>query len=337
MEIRSKEHSEISLLAIDRSIKSLASGNDLDMSDFIKTYGEYDSEIFISTYNFSNPRHCTENDEQLLKVRASTSTGPQSGRENSSPTSEVVDDLNESARSETHDAGTTVFIRSNFPESWFYETISMNDKTTMPLDVTLPDSITTWEFTAFSLNKHGFALATPKQLVVKQDFFMKVNLPYAGRIDEILDIDVIIFNFHNHNSTVNVTLSINQNGIFVERNINCSSLKVNGNRYSKTVMAKKKQGTKVAFSFQPKKIGVVKLNFNAISNDQTKRDALERSLEIVNYGIKDFKREKYVSIFNESTNFDARLAFDDFVCASISAGVVGDIVSDGQKHEQEFK
>lgn len=334
MEIKSLKHSEVSLLAIDKSITALATGNDLEMSDFINIYGNYDSDIHITTYNFSNPRTCTPEDEKLLEPIISDGTGVQSTKISASSLT-IKEDRNEDARSENQTEGKTFFVRSNFPETWLYEAHNMNDDDLKTLELTLPDTITTWIFTAFSLNKYGFALATPQHLVVKQNFFVKMNLPYAGRVEEILAVDAIVFNFLKSDKEVTVEFSMIGKGDLVEKNADCSGLRLNKNVYSRTVIAKQGQGTKVTFNFLPKEKGKISFTLVATSADKNEKDALMRSINVVDYGIKEYTREKVVSNLKKSTQFYSASDFGS--CTSLSAGVAGDIVSKALTYDKNFK
>lgn len=335
MEIRSMQHSEVSLLAIDKSVTTLASGNDLEMSDFIKVYGSYDSDILISQYNFSNPRTCTPDDEKLLELIKTNVPGAQTTSNIAESAGRYVENQDKAEMSGEQKEAATMFIRSNFPETWLYETHNMNDQNVKTLELTLPDTITTWIFTAFSLNEKGFALATPKQLMVKQDFFVKMNLPYAGRVEEILAVDTIVFNFLETDTNVELQLSIVGNATIVEIEADFSWVQLDKNVLSKTVNAKRGKGTKVTFNFLPKENGKLTFTLKAISKDKNKNDGLVRSIDIVNYGIKMYTREKYVSNFNESRPFYASRSFDN--CTSLSAGVVGDIVSNALIYDYKIE
>lgn len=241
------------------------------MSDFIKNYGEYDPDIYVSTFRFSNPRECNREDKYLLTLSKFLYPRHPSKTEVTTPSNEFIQEK----------------FTSKFPETWLHETINMNNKSTRRLNLTLPDSVTTWDFKSISLNKFGITLAEQKQLVVKQDFFMKVVVPYSTIVDEILDIDVIVFDFRDNNSSVILTLSIDQKGFIVERTADCSYLLLSNKGYSKTVMVKDNQGTKVNFNVQPKEIGNLKLTLRSISYDQTKKSSLERSIEVINYGVRN--------------------------------------------------
>jgi hypothetical protein len=76
----------------------------------------------------------------------------------------------------------------------------------------IPDSITTWELTAFSINKHGLALTEqPIALTVSQNFFVSVNLPYSAVRGQKLDISVSVHNYFKADTHVKVTLHNNNN------------------------------------------------------------------------------------------------------------------------------
>lgn len=86
-------------------------------------------------------------------------------------------------------------LRHKFPETWIWKTNKTTDGSGL-ISSTVPDSMTTWLITGFSINsQYGFALAKPRELIVSQEFFVELNLPYSLRFGEILKLEVIVFNF----------------------------------------------------------------------------------------------------------------------------------------------
>ncbi|CAM1300318.1 c3 (predicted), partial [Pycnogonum litorale] len=86
--------------------------------------------------------------------------------------------------------------RTFFPESWLYKEIQMGGATDEEIVVTLPHSITTWVFQAVSVSKvRGICVADPKELVIHQNVFLDVNLPYSVVRNEEIELKVTIFNY----------------------------------------------------------------------------------------------------------------------------------------------
>ncbi|XP_068130213.1 A.superbus venom factor 1-like [Hyperolius riggenbachi] len=98
----------------------------------------------------------------------------------------------------------SVIVRSQFPESWMWETKEMtetpdkNGISTKTLNVLLQDSITTWEVLAVSLSKgKGICVSKPHDIVVKLDAFIDLRLPYSVVRNEQVEIRAIIYNYGN--------------------------------------------------------------------------------------------------------------------------------------------
>lgn len=340
MKINSMAHSEISLLAIDKSVTTLATGNDLEMSDFIKMYGNYDSNIQIETYDFSRPRACTKTDNDLLELIPKSDTAQQSSLiEQEAATTISNNDDNDELQHQKDVK--TKFVRSNFPETWLYDTVYMNKEESRQFFHTVPDTITTWIFTAFSLNKNGFALAKPQTQLVKQNFFVKVNVPYEGRVGEIITIDAIVFNFLDEKEDVNATVEFNiENGSDMyeliektSRDHSCQNKETSVN--GKEIFVKHGQGNKVSFNFIPKKTGKIVFTMTAEETKSEERDAVRRSINIINIGIKEIVNKKVYKTLSTPGTYKTELHFDN--CTTLSVGVAGDIVSNAFSYNNELK
>lgn len=340
MKIKSMAYSEVSLLAIDKSVTALATGNDLEMSDFIKMYGNYDSNIQIETYDFSSPRACTKKDNDLLQLIPKSDTVGQSSLTEQEAEKNVFNN-DENVEFQHQKDVNTKFVRSNFPETWLYDTVNMNSEESIQLSLTVPDTITTWIFTAFSLNKNGFALAKPQTQLVKQNFFVKVNVPYEGRVGEIITIDAIVFNFLDQKEDVNATVTFNienESDMYdliekTSRDKSCQNKETSVNE--KKIFVKHGQGNKVSFNFIPKKTGKIVFAMIAEETKSEEKDAVVRSINIINIGIKEIENKKVYFTLKTSGTFLKEYKFD--TCTTLSVGVAGDIVSNAFTYKDELE
>jgi CD109 antigen len=73
----------------------------------------------------------------------------------------------------------------------------------------VPDTITSWIISAFSLNKvNGLGLAdAPTSLTVFKSFFVSTSLPYSVKRGEALTVSVQVFNYLSKDQEVLVRLS----------------------------------------------------------------------------------------------------------------------------------
>lgn len=78
----------------------------------------------------------------------------------------------------------------------------------MDLNLTLPDSVTTWSFLAVGLSTNkGFCVSEALEQAVEQLFFADVRLPYkASRLEEI-KIKILIYNYHTYEIKVNIQVT----------------------------------------------------------------------------------------------------------------------------------
>ena len=97
-------------------------------------------------------------------------------------------------------------VRQFFPETWLwmpeFETASDGSAT---MELTAPDSITTWRLNAVSTSNSGLGI-TQSELVVFQEFFGEFDLPYAVTRGEQFPVRVQIFNYLDEPQQVHVEL-----------------------------------------------------------------------------------------------------------------------------------
>ena len=71
-------------------------------------------------------------------------------------------------------------MRKFFPEAWLWAAVDVDSSGTAQLPVTAPDTITTWELSAFGVNgQAGVGVAAERaKLTVFKDFYVELALPY---------------------------------------------------------------------------------------------------------------------------------------------------------------
>jgi len=98
-------------------------------------------------------------------------------------------------------------VRQFFPETWVWEPELLTDDSGMAdVDLSAPDSITTWRLHAVSSSSDGFGIAETG-LKVFQDFFVDPDLPYAVTRGEEFPVTVQVYNYLDMEQQVTVTLS----------------------------------------------------------------------------------------------------------------------------------
>ena len=165
-------------------------------------------------------------------------------------------------------------VRSFFPETWVWVDVDSDAGTglaTLP-DLVAPDSITTWQFAAFSTHPTGgLAVADESSLLkVFKPFFVSPNLPYSAIRGEELVVRVGVFNYLERSLDVTVEIASSPDFDVVSA----------GGASSVVSVAAKGTGT-ATFTIRPKKLGDVDVQVSGrTSADVGHADAVKRSVRI---------------------------------------------------------
>ncbi|KAK2909404.1 hypothetical protein Q8A67_005241 [Cirrhinus molitorella] len=173
--------------------------------------------------------------------------------------------------------------RTKFPESWLWEevdlptcdeceTTSITDK-----EVHLKDSITTWQILAVSLSPTlGICVAEPEEMVVQNEFFIDLKIPYSAVRGEQLEIKAVIHNYTPHNlKMVNVFL--------IETENVCSSASKKG-KHMTPLSINKGSSEAVSYVIIPKTLGNHIIEVKASALDFS--DGVKKTLKVVSKGVR---------------------------------------------------
>ncbi|XP_073826198.1 thioester-containing protein 1 allele S1-like [Musca autumnalis] len=193
-------------------------------------------------------------------------------------------------------ANTPLKFRKKFPETWIFENYEITNNTTK-LTLNIPDTITTWHVTAFSVNeKTGFGIVDgPTDITTIQKFFINLNLPYSVKRGEIVSIPILIHNYHDKNLETEVTL-FNENSefYFMESTIFNTEEGSSEQRRIKRHTVTANNVSTVSFLINPRLVGELKLRITA--TNPISSDAVEHVLKVEPEGIK--KQENKVLYIN---------------------------------------
>lgn len=121
-----------------------------------------------------------------------------------------IDDADDVVPSD--EAATSEILRENFQETWIFDTIEIDSDGTAVKNYEALDEITTWQVSAFSSKKNfGISIADPQELTVKNEFFVKLNLPYSIRYTEVLRLDILVYNYVASNGPVEAKIQLENN------------------------------------------------------------------------------------------------------------------------------
>ncbi|XP_049537265.1 CD109 antigen-like isoform X5 [Anopheles darlingi] len=181
-------------------------------------------------------------------------------------------------------------VRKSFPESWIWLTImNMSFSGEKTLQKKVPDTITSWIITGFSVNPvYGLGLTQrPRKLNVFLPFFVSTNLPYSVKRGEVVAIPIVVFNYMEDDLTAKVVLENNEQEFEfadVENEVIDTS-KVELSR-EKRVAVPANSGKTVSFMVKPKKLGHITIKVQATSD--VAGDAVERQLLVEPEGLPQY-------------------------------------------------
>lgn len=164
----------------------------------------------------------------------------------------------------------------------------------------MPDTITSWVITGFSVNsKFGLGLTkNPKTLNVFQPFFVSLNLPYSVKRGEVVSIPVVLFNYLR--SDVEAELIIhneNDDFEFIDDEKDAKLI-----RHRQLTVASN-NGVNVNFIVKFNKVGQIPIKITA--NSAIAGDAIERLLLVEPEGVPQFINKAVFVDLRETQQFNA--------------------------------
>lgn len=162
-------------------------------------------------------------------------------------------------------------VRTFFPETWLWKPdLLTGEDGSAILDLTAPDSITTWKLHAVSTSDKGLGIADG-QIRVFQDFFAEPDLPYSVIRGDRFPLVVRIFNYIDDEQTIRVTLE------------NAEGLGLQDEPVQEVSIAGQSAGS-VTFTLQPDKVGMIPVSIIAQSSQRA--DAIIKQLKVEPEGIR---------------------------------------------------
>ncbi|XP_068021293.1 CD109 antigen [Melanerpes formicivorus] len=155
------------------------------------------------------------------------------------------------------------YVRTHFPETWLWVDTRMSSGTDTTLEVTAPDTITSWLASAFVVSERGGLGVTtaPVELEAFQPFFLYLNLPYSVIRGEQFILEVNIFNYLKEEAEVTVTLDMDE---AFEIILTSNEINATGNQESVSVPSE--DGKTLQFPIRPKQLGEIPIRVTATSS-----------------------------------------------------------------------
>lgn len=217
-------------------------------------------------------------------------------------------------------------VRTEFPETWLWEDFEVdNPNGTMSIVKKVPDTITSWVISAFSLNSNtGLGLTkNPKTLKVFQPFFVSLNLPYSVKRGEVVAVPVVVFNYLDKDVTADLILH-NENGEFeFVDDVDDKAIR------KRQVTVASNTGISSTFLVRFTSVGQIPLKVTATSN--IAGDAVIRILQVDPEGVPQFVNKALFVDLRETDTFDADQNIDvpeNIVPGSLKINVnaIGDLL-----------
>ncbi|XP_037958039.1 alpha-1-inhibitor 3-like isoform X2 [Teleopsis dalmanni] len=352
LQINTDPGSFIGLLGVDQSVLLLKSGNDLNKEQIFKSFDKFKCETPSTRASFGRypgrksglvtlTNAFTDYHHTLMKKRCAM---PQSVGLFGAPAAlgfarssnmESVESLSIGAP-----GGMALpnlpqppppTIRKEFLENWIFENIEDSGKNIVNLTKKIPDTITSWVITGFSLNYDtGIALTkSPTTIKTFRPFFISTNLPYSVKRGEVFSVPVIIFNYMDKLLEATVTLDNSDDEYEFIDDLNDQKTR------TQNVSVGSNIGETINFSIRPKKIGNITLKITAIS--PLAGDAIHKELKVEPEGVTIYKNYDYYlhtdessSEFTHSTTLDIPKEIvpdSEYIEVSVMGDILGSTIS----------
>ncbi|XP_035781234.1 CD109 antigen-like isoform X1 [Anopheles albimanus] len=182
-----------------------------------------------------------------------------------------------------------LFLSQEIQNTWLFDNTYSGFSGEKTLQKKVPDTITSWIITGFSVNPvYGLGLTQrPRKLNVFLPFFVSTNLPYSVKRGEVVAIPIVVFNYMADDLTATVVLENNEQEFEfadVENEIIDTS-KVELSR-EKRLAVPANSGKSVSFMVKPKKLGHITIKVQATSD--VAGDAVERQLLVEPEGLPQY-------------------------------------------------
>ncbi|XP_032574230.1 CD109 antigen isoform X5 [Drosophila sechellia] len=331
LRIKTDADSFVGLLGVDQSVLLLKSGNDLSQDDIFNSlnkyqtstpwmngYGRYPGQTsgLVTLTNANYPY----NTERRIFIRPGIGfPRPLFNRVT------VTGSLAQNVPTEPQ-------VRKEFPENWIFNIFENVGAEGFTLTKKIPDTITSWVVTGFSLNPtSGIALTkSPSKIRVFQPFFVSTNLPYSVKRGEVIAIPVVIFNYLDKTLDADVVMdNSDQEYEFTEATNEVLEKAIDEVRRVKRVTISANSGKSVSFMIRPKSVGFTTLKITATS--ALAGDTIHQKLKVEPEGVTQFEnRAVFINLKDQpemSQSLDAEIPSEVVPQSEfIEFSVVGDLL-----------
>ncbi|XP_037031199.1 CD109 antigen-like isoform X2 [Bradysia coprophila] len=347
--VSTKAGSFVGLLGVDQSVILLKDGNDLSKSEVLSELDEYNRGRYSQWTDYNGW-------QDFKNVVLLTNAIEPERREvieyyDYDDASNFMDTtrINDNSKKDSVKKGDvrSPTVRVEFPETWIFELINDSHWTvvnsnlstgTKTIQKKVPDTITSWVITGFTMNDvYGLGLTkSPSTLKVFQPFFVSLNLPYSIKRGEAVAIQIVVFNYMDKSVSATVTLeNAEQEFVFSDPSNEVEEKPKIEKSRKKNINIKSNDGAPVSFLITPTKAGPIKIKVTATSS--LAGDAIEKTLLVVPEGVPQHKTKAFFIDLRDKSEFSDKFTMEipknavpDSTRITVSG--VGDIMSSSIKN-----
>ncbi|KAH3716732.1 hypothetical protein DPMN_059461 [Dreissena polymorpha] len=320
LQITTDPQSLVCILAVDQSVLLMATGNDVTQQDVITSL-KPDDRPSIDADELHNPQQVmqTRGIQVLSDVKGFSWARPHYKRQiDCGPPTGSTGIGGQPLQQVEH-------TRDFFPETWlWYSAISDQDGAAL-LEATVPDTITSWFATAFSINiASGIGITDgPSKFTTFRPFFINLNLPYSVIRGEQVVLQTNVFNYMGQDIDVVVTLAKSSDFDVVQNQ--SGRIHYISKDIVNTIHIKAGEAASVFVPIVPRIVGMAEISVKAQST--LSADGVKRQLRVEAEGKKmHFNVPVLLSELNPT---DVQLAFPDNIVPEsqkIQVSAIGDIM-----------
>ncbi|XP_056394318.1 complement C4-like [Hyla sarda] len=168
-----------------------------------------------------------------------------------------------------------VQVRSSFPETWLWRTVTVNKRYTETVSV--HDSITTWEIQAIGMSEgKGFCVAEPIKVKVFKDFHVHLRVPYSVKRFEQMELRPVLYNYYEQDIKVKVSMDKSEDL--------CSATTADGEPIERIVIVPNRSAIAVPFVVVPIGKSNPMVTVKALGTDGV-ADIVKKPLRILREGV----------------------------------------------------
>ncbi|XP_023166141.2 CD109 antigen isoform X4 [Drosophila hydei] len=305
LKIKTDADSYVGLLGVDQSVLLLKSGNDLVRDAVFNSLNKYKTATPWQTGYGRYPGQASGL-VTLTNANYPYNFGIRLFRNSFAvkrlPINLIEAESVEFVAPDVYPPKAAVQIRKEFPETWIFANNIIDDAEGFTLVKKIPDTITSWVITGFSLNpRTGIALTqNPSKIRVFQPFFVSTNLPYSVKRGEVIAVPVIIFNYMDKALDAEVTMDNSDKEFeFTEATNEVEEKSIDDVKRVKRVTIPSNNGQSVSFMIRPNKVGSITLKITATT--PLAGDTIHQKLKVEPEGVTQFENMAvFVNLKNQT-------------------------------------